>query len=178
MASPMSAGAAALLISAAQQYGAQHQPAQIRQALNSSARFLSGRYQVYEQGNGLINVGAAWDLLKTNIKTVAISSDVPVNTLLSGFLAKPGVGVGINGREGVVVGSSYTRTYTFNRTNGKGGTITYNLLWVDNDGTFQLSRLDRPAQECASHVGCDDQPGNKWSTLGHPKSGRSQLGWH
>ena len=50
----------------------QNQPAQIRQALNSSARYLTGRFQAYEQGNGLLNVGAAWDLLKTNIKTVEI----------------------------------------------------------------------------------------------------------
>ena len=90
MASPQAAGAAALLVSAAEQFGVQHQPAQIRQALTSSARYLAGRYQAYEQGNGLINVGAAWDLLKTNTKTVDISSSVAVNTVLSGFLATPG----------------------------------------------------------------------------------------
>ncbi|HET9221553.1 MAG TPA: S8 family serine peptidase [Roseiflexaceae bacterium] len=136
MASPQAAGAAALLVSAAQQFGAQHQPAQIRQALNSTARYLTSRYQAYEQGNGLINVGAAWDLLKTNIKTISISASVPVNTLLSSFLATPGIGVGINDREGVTAGDSYVRTYTFTRTSGGGGTKTYNLSWVDNDGTF------------------------------------------
>jgi len=137
MAAPQAAGAAALLISAAkQQGGIQYQPAQIREAFNSSARFLTGRYQAYEQGNGLINVGAAWDLLKTNLKPVDISSSVPVNTVLSGFLAIPGIGVGINDREGVVAGASYSRTYTFTRTSGGGGTKTYNLTWVDNDGTF------------------------------------------
>ncbi len=136
MAAPQAAGAAALLISAAKQTNVQYQPAQLRQALRSSTRYLSGRYQAYEQGNGLINVGSAWDLLKTNIKTVNISSSVPVNTLLSGFLATPGVGVGINDREGVVLGESYTRTYTFVRKDGPGGTKNYNLTWVDNDGTF------------------------------------------
>jgi hypothetical protein len=136
MAAPQAAGAAALLISAAKQTNVQKQPAQIRQALRSSARYLSGRYQAYEQGNGLINVGAAWDLLKTNIKPVNISSAVPVNTVLSGFLATPGIGVGIYDREGVTAGASYVRTYTFVRTDGPGGTKTYNLTWVDNDGTF------------------------------------------
>jgi subtilisin family serine protease len=136
MASPQAAGAGALLVSAAQQAGFQHQPAQIRQAMRSSTRYLSGRYQTYEQGNGLLNVGAAWDLLKTNIKTVSISSSVPVNTILSGFLATPGFGAGINDREGVIAGQSYTRQYTFVRTDGPGGTKTYNLAWVDNDGTF------------------------------------------
>src|SRR5262245_23177758 len=136
MAAPQSTGAGALLVSAAQQFGAQHQPDQIRKALLSSSRYLAGRYQAYEQGVGLINVGAAWDLLKTNLKTVDISSSVPVNTILSGFLATPGVGKGIYDREGVTAGDSYTRTYTFTRNDGPGGTITYNLLWVDNDGTF------------------------------------------
>jgi hypothetical protein len=136
MAAPQAAGAAALLISAAKQSGVQYQPAQLRQALRSTTHYLSGRYQAYEQGNGLINVGAAWDLLTTNIKTVSIESSVPVNTSLSGFLATPGVGVGINDREGVVAGDSYIRTYTFVRTSGPGGAKTYALSWVDNDGTF------------------------------------------
>jgi hypothetical protein len=136
MAAPQAAGAAALLISAAKQANVQHQPAQIRQALRSSTRFLSDRYQAYEQGNGLINVNTAWDMLQTNIKTVSITSSVPVNTILSGFLADPGFGAGINDREGVVVGQSYTRTYTFVRTDGPGGSKQYNLSWVDNDGTF------------------------------------------
>ena len=136
MASPQAAGGAALLVSAAKQAGVQSQPAQLRQAINSSARYLSGRYQAYEQGNGLMDVGGAWDLLKTNIKTVDIQSAVLVDTVLSDFLATPGIGVGINDREGIAPGASYTRTYTFTRTSGAGGTVTYNLVWVDNDGTF------------------------------------------
>ncbi len=65
MASPQAAGVGALLVSAAEQAGVQHQPAQLRQALNSSARFIAG-YGAFEQGNGLIDVGAAWALLATN----------------------------------------------------------------------------------------------------------------
>lgn len=137
MASPQAAGAAALLVSAAKQAGAQSQPVQLRQAMRSSTRLLdTARIGVYEQGNGIINVGAAWDLLRGNIKTVDISSSVAVNTLLSGFLATPGVGRGIHDREGVTAGTSYTREYTFTRTSGGGGAVTYNLSWVGNDGTF------------------------------------------
>jgi subtilase family protein/pre-peptidase len=136
MASPQAAGAAALLVGAAKATGAQKQPMQLRQALISSTRFLSGRYQAYEQGNGLINVGAAWDLLKTNIKTASISSAVPVNTVLSGFLATPGVGQGINDREGVTVGQSYTREYTFVRSSGGSKAVAYNLSWVGDYDTF------------------------------------------
>ena len=136
MAAPQAAGGGALLVSAAKQAGVQHQPAQLRQAINSSSRFLSGRYEAYEQGNGLMSVGNAWNTLRTNIATVDISSSVPVDTVLSGFLASPGTGVGINDREGVESGESYTRTYTFTRTSGPGGTRTYALTWVGNDGTF------------------------------------------
>jgi len=137
MASPMAAGSAALLLSAAKATGIQHQPAQLRQAINSSAHQLApSRYDATDQGNGLMDVGAAWDLLKTNIKTTDITSAVQVNTVLSGFLATPGVGVGIHDREGVTVGTAYQRTYSFHRTSGGGGAVTYNLSWVDNDGTF------------------------------------------
>jgi hypothetical protein len=139
MASPQGAGVGALLVSAAEQAGVQHQPAQLRQALNSSARFING-YGAFEQGNGLIDVGAAWSLLATNkIKTVDISSAVPVSTAISQFLATPNVGAGIHDREGVTAGQSYTRTYTFRRTSGGGGTKTYNLSWVGNDGTFTIT---------------------------------------
>ena len=137
MASPQAAGGAALLISASQQAKVQHLPAQIRQAMNSTADYLTGRYQAYEQGNGLLNIPDAWLLLSAGkMPTVDISSSVPVNTVLSGFLATPGVGVGINDREGVEAGDNYTRTYTFLRSGGPSGKRTYNLVWVDNDGTF------------------------------------------
>ena len=138
MAAPQAAGAGALLVSAAEQAGVQHQPAQLRQALNSSARFFT-EYGAYEQGNGLIRVPQAWDLLATNsIKTVDIKSAVPVDTALEQFLATPGIGVGIPAREGVTNGTSYPRQYTFTRTSGAGGSTTYNLSWVGNDGTFSV----------------------------------------
>ncbi len=137
MASPQAAGVGALLVSAAKQAGAQRQPAQIRQALLSSARYLDpSRFQAYDQGLGLMNVEAAWELLRTNLKTVDITGTVPVNTIISGFLATPNVGTGIYDREGVTAGTTYARTYTFTRNDGPGGSITYNVGWVGNDGTF------------------------------------------
>ncbi len=138
MASPQAAGAAALLVSAGKQQGFQHQPAQLRQAISSSARFIATS-QAYEQGAGLFNVGGAYELLRTNIKTVDIRAQVPVNTLLSGFLATPNVGVGIHDREGVTLGSAYTRRYTLTRTSGGSGAVTYNLSFIGNDGTFSTA---------------------------------------
>ena len=142
MASPQTAGAAALLVSAAKQTNRQHQPAQLRQALISSASVLTeanpdfSRIPISRQGNGLVRVGAAWDLLKTNIKTAEISGFVDVHTVLSGFLARPGVGVGIYDREGVAVGDSYTRTYHFVRTKGGSQPANYNVSWVGDAGSF------------------------------------------
>jgi len=135
MASPQAAGAAALLVSAAKQHGVQSQPAQLRQAINSSARYLD-RYEAFDQGNGLMDVAGAWKLLQTNTKPVEITSSVAVRTALSGFLSPAGVGKGIHDREGVKAGDSYKRTYTFTRTSGGSKAVTYNLSWVGNNGTF------------------------------------------
>jgi subtilisin family serine protease len=135
MAAPEATGGAALLISAAKQTGAQWKPDQLRQAVNSGARYLPGE-GAYEQGNGIMNVGAAWDILRQNVKTVDITSSAPVNTVLSGLLATPNRGVGIYEREGWKAGDTGTRTITFTRTSGGSGAITYNLSWVGNDGTF------------------------------------------
>lgn len=135
MASPQTAGATALLYSAAKQKNVSHKPEQIRQAFKSSARFLDN-YQAYEQGNGLINVNKAWNLLKADIRTTSISSSVPVHTVLSGFLTKPGIGLGIYDREGVKSGDRYVREYTFKRTTGVSSPQTYKVDWVGNDGTF------------------------------------------
>ncbi len=139
MASPQAAGAAALLVSAAKQTElGDAAPKNLRTAIYSTARFLdNSRFQASAQGNGLFDVNAAWNLLKNeNLKSVGISSTVAVNTLLSGFLEKPNFGVGIHDREGVKLGVSYTRTYTFTRTTGPAGNRTYNVQWKGNDGTF------------------------------------------
>jgi hypothetical protein len=135
MASPQTAGAGALLLSAAKANGLQITPAQLRKAMLSSARFLTD-YSAYEQGDGLLTVGAAWNLLKKSPRTDTITASVPVSTALSGFLATPGIGVGINDREGVVLGSQYTRTYTLRRTSGAAGNVRYKLSWLSGDGTF------------------------------------------
>jgi subtilisin family serine protease len=133
MASPQTAGAAALLISAAKG-GAEWRPEQLRQALTSSALFLP-RYGAHEQGNGLINVGAAWEILRQKPKTGVFTSSAPVNTDISEFLATPNVGAGIYEREGWTAGETATRTITLKRESG-GNSDRYNLSWKGNDGTL------------------------------------------
>jgi subtilisin family serine protease len=135
MAAPQAAGAAALLVSAARQRGVSHTAAELRMAFNSTARYLAG-YNAADQGNGLINVPSAWEMLKDRVEPVNITSRVRVNTILSDFLEEPGFGRGIFDREGVTLGQSYTRPYTFTRTSGPGRPVLYHLRWVGNDGTF------------------------------------------
>ena len=137
MASPQGAGAGALLLSAAEANGFRPKADQLRKALLSTARFIDpARFPAATQGNGILNVPAAWDVLKTKPETIDFTATVPVNTVLSGFLQTPGVGTGIYDREGVTVGTPYTRTYTITRSNGGSNPRTFNLNWVGNDGTF------------------------------------------
>jgi hypothetical protein len=138
MATPAATGSAALLVSAAKQRWIGHSPAQLRQALKSSARFLP-RYGAYEQGAGLVNVPAAWEVLRRGVRPVEISTQVPVKTVRSHLLPTPDVGTGIHDREGVTVGEPYTRTYTVRRTSGPLWPVRYGLSWVGNDGTFSTA---------------------------------------
>ncbi|ALG13482.1 serine protease [Kibdelosporangium phytohabitans] len=137
MAAPQATGAAALLVSAykATHGGKRPSTAALRNAIYSSARFVDG-LGAYEQGNGLFDVFGAALYLAANPNPDTVTSSVEVNTVLDGFLAKPGVGVGIHDREGVVQGKQYTRTYTFTRTTGGDRTAPYRLKWIGNDGTF------------------------------------------
>jgi len=150
MAAPSATGGAALLISAAKQAGVQWKPDQLRQAINSSARFLTGT-GAYEQGNGLFQVGSAWDLLKQNIKTTDITSTAPVNTVISQFLATPNQGVGIYEREGwgpANIGGS--RTITFTRASGGGSPVSYNVSWVGDPAFSSASTLSLAKNQPAS----------------------------
>jgi hypothetical protein len=129
MASPMSAGEAALLISAARQNNLEPTAAQLRKAIQSGTRQIP-EYQAYEQGNGLINVGAAWDVLKTNPSTPAISSTAEINTVLANGIAGYH-GYGLYLREGWKPGDVGDRTIAFSGPDG-----TYNVTWAMSDGTF------------------------------------------
>jgi hypothetical protein len=143
MASPQSAGLGASLLSAATATGVEHSPAQIRQSLISTARYLTegGRYQPFDQGNGLLDIQKAWALLQQEPTTMFITSEADVNTILAGFLDTPGRGPGIYDREGVTINQPYTRTITFARRDQGGSTGTvkrFALSLVGNDGTFSL----------------------------------------
>ncbi len=137
MAAPQATGAAALLVSAYKaSFGGERPSAlALRNAMISGAKFVGG-VGAYEQGAGLIDVDKAWKELRDGQNPHRITSSVPVNTVLSGLLATPNTGVGIHDREGVVVGTKYTRTFTFTRTSGPNKNVTHKVSWLGNDGTF------------------------------------------
>ncbi|HEV3504590.1 MAG TPA: S8 family serine peptidase, partial [Actinomycetes bacterium] len=139
MAAPQAAGGAALLLSAARQSSMQVNTDQVRQAISSGARYLSG-YGAHEQGAGIFQVGAAWSLLRAGIQPVAITSSAPINHSLSPRLVLPNHGPGIYEREGWAAGQSGERTITFTRTSGPAGPVTYNLSFTGNDGAFTTGR--------------------------------------
>ncbi|MDB4895469.1 MAG: Outer rane stress sensor protease DegS [Firmicutes bacterium] len=135
MAAPEATGGAALLISAAKQSHVQYTPDLLRLAISSSTRFLPG-YAAHEQGTGLLNIPAAWAVLRQQLRPQELASVAPVHTTLSQFLATPGAGPGIYDREGWAPGQTGHRTITLTRSSGGSRAVTYNLRWVGNDGTF------------------------------------------
>ncbi|WP_020671320.1 S8 family serine peptidase [Amycolatopsis nigrescens] len=141
MAAPQATGAAALLVSAYKAlHGGERPPvASLRSAITSTARFVDG-IQANAQGAGLFNVVRAFVALQFNPKADAVTTSVPVQTVLSGLLKTPNTGVGIHDREGVTTGKPYTRTYTLTRTTGADRPVRYQAGWVGNDGTFSSGR--------------------------------------
>ncbi|MDQ2621509.1 MAG: S8 family serine peptidase [Actinomycetota bacterium] len=129
MSSPQAAGVGALLVSAyLDEFGSRPTPEMLKRALVSSANHIAAS-PAYGQGGGLIDVPAAWDVLRST-GTVAVSAidvEVPVNTVLSPDLVKPGIGQGIYDREGIEPGDRYSRTLTLTRTSGPAGTRTFNV---------------------------------------------------
>jgi hypothetical protein len=137
-ANPMAAGAAALLISAAKQTGVPYDAERLKRALKYSARLLPD-YAPHEQGDGLVQVPAAWDLLQKNVLPVVISSQASVKHVLSEYLKTPDQGPGIYEREGWTAGQRAERTISFTRRTGSATAVQYKVQWLGNDGTFSSS---------------------------------------
>lgn len=153
MASPQAAGAASLLLSAARDNDLGITPAQLRQAIFSSARFQRDT-PAYAQGNGYLDVPGAWELLRSGIETRTFTSSAPVCTPISGFLTTPNVGEGIYNRcasasGGQRPGERKSYPVTVTRTSGPAGAVVHEVTWVGNDGTFRSRKqvalpLNRP----------------------------------
>ena len=136
-ATPMAAGAAALVISAAKQSGIPFGAARLKAALMGGARHLPNLAE-FAQGSGLVQVGGAFDLLQELAESppVEIVSRAPVRTRLSPLMATPNQGAGLYEREGWSVGDRGERTIAYTRRSGPAEAMTFEVRWRGNDGTF------------------------------------------
>ncbi len=148
MASPQTAGATALLISAAKATKVTITPRQIRDSLYTTADYKSN-VEAIGQGAGLVDVVQAWTLLKTAPKSQDYTVTAPVCTPLSGFLATPHQGTGLYNRcdaasGGLTAGVEKSYVVKSTRTSGAKGNVFHKLRLVGNDGTFTLPVTSRP----------------------------------
>ncbi len=138
-ATPTAAGAVALLISAAKQEGVTYDAYRIKHAITRSARYVP-HLPAYKQGNGVVNVAGAWEILKaldTVGEQVTINGRAPVRHSYSHLLPIPNEGVGLFERDGWNVGDREERTITLTRAAGPSAPMTFTLSWTGNDnGTF------------------------------------------
>jgi subtilisin family serine protease len=134
-ATPTAAGAGALLISAAKQAGLKHDPERIKWAMTRSGRWVP-HIEAYKQGNGVVNVAGAWEILKELDRTrelLTITSRAPVRHPYSHLLPNPHEGVGLYERDGWAPGKRQERTITFTRTSGPSQPMPFALSWAGND---------------------------------------------
>ena len=149
MASPMAAGGAALLLSAAKANDLTVTPAQLRKAIYSSARY-DRDLASYEQGVGQMQVRDAWSLLRLGDRLQPVEFDVsaPVCTEISDFLTTPGTGVGVFDRcsaadGGIAPGTAKTYDVTVTRTTGPAGDRMHTVRLLGDDRTFRVDRTVR-----------------------------------
>ncbi len=138
-ATPVAAGAIALLVSAIKQSDMAIKPQYIKNSLASTARYISN-LQAHQQGNGLIQVGSAWEnlqKLEKYVPPIKIKVEADVKTVCSHLNATPHKGLGLFEQEGWKKGMSGERTLTFIRTSGSAKPISFNIIWQgNNDSTF------------------------------------------
>ncbi|MDT0446764.1 S8 family serine peptidase [Streptomyces johnsoniae] len=139
MSSPQVAGAAALLLSAAEQRGIELSAADLRTALTSSADPIRG-VQAHEQGAGLVDTEGAWRLITRGATAHGYTVEAPVDHDMAEFLATPGVGTGIYDRESApAVGESERYEVTITRTTGPDRPVRHRLDLANNhDRTFRI----------------------------------------
>ncbi|MEU6192167.1 S8 family serine peptidase [Streptomyces sp. NPDC047061] len=139
MASPQTAGASALLLSAAKQQHTELSPQQLRTALTSTARHSKG-LQAYEEGAGRIDIPAAWKAIQKGVSAHDYSVKAPVDTALDQELKTPGFGTGIYDREGgLKAGQKKTYDVTVMRTSGPDEPVLHMLRLKNNKArTFSI----------------------------------------
>jgi hypothetical protein len=173
-ATPMAAGATSLVLSAAKQAGVKYDARKLKLAITSSARFIP-TLAANQQGNGLIQVNKAFELLKSlqNVTPITITSRAPVRTKLAPLMHTPNEGVGLFEREGWSEGERATRNITFARTSGPAEPMEFTLSWQGNDGTFSAANsvslpLNKPVELAVQVAPTGVGAHSAMLTLDHP----------
>jgi subtilase family protein len=144
---PYAAGVAALLLSAARQSRVPWSVNALGRALRASARFLSDA-PAYQQGAGVVDVGAAWQELQRDVGVPRIRVRGNIAHALAPYAADGNTGGGLFEREGWKAGSRGRRLLHFTRESGPPGAISYRVSWTGNDGTFDTaSSVSLPLNE-------------------------------
>lgn len=135
-ATPVAAGALARLIGAARREGVPHGAEHLRRAVAGSARFIRS-IPANVQGNGLVQVSAAWDMLRESAELILpqFISRASVRTATSRWLTPPHEGEGIFEREGWVLGDSATRGIRLTRLSGPPQPVAFRTRWLGNTET-------------------------------------------
>lgn len=134
-ATPTAAAAVALLISAGRQAGVAVDPHRLKYAVARGARWVP-HIAAYKQGNGVISVAGAWDVLtalNAGGLTVEIESRAPVKTPYSHLLPTPHEGAGLYERSGWRVGERGERVVVLTRRSGPSAPMTFAVEWDGND---------------------------------------------
>jgi hypothetical protein len=147
---PYAAGIGALLLSAAKQEQRSYSYAAFARALRVGARFLP-ESSAHEQGNGVLDVNAAWEELKRPVEIPRIVTTANVVHPLAGY-ARHGIeGQGIFEVEGWTAGMTGTRVIRFRRESGPMDPVSYRLSWTGSNGAFTSDRSIRlPLRETVS----------------------------
>lgn len=137
-ATPVAAGAISLLISGLKQKGMPVNAQKIIRALKSSARYIPV-LEAHQQGNGLIQVGSAWETLQNlpEAAPIQIEVEAAVKTVDSHLYATPHKGVGLFENEGWEIGMKGERNINLTRTSGVEEPMAFDVCWKGNDGTFR-----------------------------------------
>ena len=133
-ATPTAAAAVALLISAGRQAGVAVDPHRLKYAVARGARWVP-HIAAYKQGNGVISVAGAWDVLTAldaGGLTVEIESRAPVKTPYSHLLPTPHEGAGLYERSGWRVGERGERAVVLTRRSGPSAPMTFDVEWDGN----------------------------------------------
>ncbi|WP_229071919.1 S8 family serine peptidase [Actinoplanes sp. DH11] len=155
MSAPQITGGVALLLSAAKQKDLGVTPAGLRRALYSTADLIPGE-SVNGQGNGQMDVPAAWKMLTKKSEIRKYTASAPVCTPLSEQLATANQGTGIYNRcaagsGGLTAGKEKTVTVKLTRTTGPKQTVKHKLSWVGDRKAFSSAgSVDLPLKKTVS----------------------------